>query len=128
MTGKEKHSKAQQRSAGGGPGRGCTHPPTRTLAHSHTHAPPRTLAHSHTRTLAHQAEERGFVAISHGEKEEDKRVYVFPDGKGPNQLESNFLRLGGSGLTIFPPTYLSIAHALSASRACALMETHNRDP
>ena len=86
------------------------------------------LAHSHTRTLAHQAEERGFVAISHGEKEEDKRVYVFPDGKGPNQLESNFLRLGGSGLTIFPPTYLSIAHALSASRACALMETHNRDP
>ena len=38
------------------------------------------------------------MAISHGEKEEDKRVYVFPDGKGPNQLESNYLRMGGTGL------------------------------
>ena len=49
---------------------------------------------------ARQAEERGFVAISHGEKEEDKRVYVFPDGKGPNQLESNYLRMGGTGLSL----------------------------
>ena len=59
------------------------------------------------------------MAISHGEKEEDKRVYVFPDGKGPNHLESNYLRLGGTGLTIFPSISLSPmlsllpAHALS---------------
>ena len=43
-----------------------------------------------------EAEERGFVAFSHGEKEEEKRVYVFPDGKGPNELESRFLKLAGT--------------------------------
>ena len=43
-----------------------------------------------------EAEEQGFVAISHGEKEDEKRVYVFPDGKGPNQLESRYLQMGGS--------------------------------
>jgi hypothetical protein len=47
---KENRRKAQQRSAGGGPGRGCTHPPPRTLAHSRTPSHTRTLAHSHTRT------------------------------------------------------------------------------
>ena len=46
---KENRRKAQQRSAGGGPGRGCTHPPPRTLAHSRTPSHTRTLAHSHTR-------------------------------------------------------------------------------
>jgi hypothetical protein len=43
-----------------------------------------------------EAEERGFVAFSHGEKEEEKRVYVFPDGKGPNELESRFLKHAGT--------------------------------
>jgi len=43
-----------------------------------------------------EAEERGCVAISHGEKEDEKRVFVFPDGKGPNELESRYLKMGGS--------------------------------
>jgi hypothetical protein len=43
-----------------------------------------------------EAEERGCVAISHGEKEEEKRVFVFPDGKGPNQRESRYLQMGGT--------------------------------
>jgi hypothetical protein len=53
-----------------------------------------------------QAEERGCVALSHGDKEEDKRVFVFPKDKGPNHLETRFLQLGGTGPapTTPPPT------------------------
>jgi hypothetical protein len=52
-------------------------------------------------------------------------VYVFPDGKGPNQLESNYLRLGGSGLTLHLSVYdliylsISIYINLSKYRACS---------
>ena len=52
-------------------------------------------------------------------------MYVFPDGKGPNQLESNYLRLGGSGLTLHLSVYdliylsISIYINLSKYRACS---------
>ncbi|MGB1597754.1 MAG: hypothetical protein ACPIOQ_33680 [Promethearchaeia archaeon] len=43
-----------------------------------------------------EAEERGCVAFSHGEKEDEKRVFVFPKGQGPNHLETRYLQMGGT--------------------------------
>jgi hypothetical protein len=64
------------------------------------------------------------VAISHGEKEEDKRVYVFPDGKGPNQLESNYLRMGGTGLSN-PYTHTHThTHVCVHTHTCVCTHTH----
>uniref|UniRef100_A0A7S0E0P7 WW domain-containing protein n=1 Tax=Hanusia phi TaxID=3032 RepID=A0A7S0E0P7_9CRYP len=50
----------------------------------------------HRLIVKDEAECVGLVAFSHGEKEEDKRVYVFKPGRAPNDLEGRYLRLGGT--------------------------------